>query len=350
MNHATIKVTPIDRPSWQAQLQQAIRTPEELAHTLGLRLAELPYSASAAQSFPLLVPHAFATRMRDGDPNDPLLRQVLATTAEDIETGGYSADPLEETGRYAGDPGVLQKYSSRALLITTGQCAVNCRYCFRRHFPYSETRQSSDERRLGIEKLLDDRAISEIILSGGDPLVLPDKQIAAISQQLVDSSRDVTLRLHTRLPIVIPDRVTQALVDALQPNRLPVVAVVHANHPNEIDAATARALRQLREAGITVLNQSVLLRGVNDCAQTLARLSDRLFSAGVLPYYLHTMDRVQGTAHFDISVDEARRLVGAVSEMRPGYLVPKLATEVPGAASKRQIAPAYPPAVGATAR
>ncbi|GAB5413916.1 MAG: EF-P beta-lysylation protein EpmB [Congregibacter sp.] len=342
MRKARIKLTALERPSWQTQLKTAIRTPEALADAVGLTLAQLPYSAHADQQFALLVPEAFAARMERGNPDDPLLRQVLADTREDIETAGYTADPLEETGRYAGDPGVLQKYTSRALLIVTGQCAVNCRYCFRRHYPYAQARQSSEARRASLKKLLDDPAIEEIILSGGDPLMLPDQQLAAISRQLRGYSRPVTLRVHTRLPIVIPDRVTGSLLNALDPKNVQTVVVVHANHPREIDGHTSAALERLRDAGITVLNQSVLLRGINDCAETLAALNRRLFAAGTLPYYLHTMDPVQGAAHFDSGIEDARRITAELAEQCPGYLVPKLVTETPGARSKRQLAPSYP--------
>lgn len=329
------------RETWQEQLQRALRSPRELADFVGLTPAELGFSAEADASFPLLVPRAFAARMRPGDPDDPLLRQVLAAPAETIEASGYLKDPVAEVSRYGGSPGVLQKYSGRALLIVTGQCAVNCRYCFRRHYPYAENAQSSKARLASIDALLDDLSIREIILSGGDPLLLPDAQLAAIAERIASRQRGVTLRIHTRLPIVIPDRVTESLVEALSRAGLTVVMVMHSNHPNEIDDETARGIGRLKSAGITVLNQAVLLRGVNDSAATLAALSDRLFAAGALPYYLHLLDKVAGAAHFDVPEEDARKLVGELARMRPGYLVPKLAAELPGALSKREIAPSY---------
>lgn len=328
--------------SWQEQLQNAIRTPEALAEAVGLALPDLAFSNEADKEFPLLVPHAFAARIRRGDPQDPLLLQVLATPQEMQATPGYSEDPVAEVSRYGGTPGVLQKYQSRALMVVTGQCAVNCRYCFRRHYPYADNAHSSSERQSAINRLLNDDSIRELILSGGDPLLLPDTQIAAISTQLSAAGRGVTLRIHTRLPIVIPARVTDTLIAALQRPNMPVVIVLHSNHPQEIDAATASAITRLRDAGFTVLNQSVLLAKINDNAETLAQLSDRLFQAGALPYYMHILDKVSGAAHFDIALARARALAGELAAIRPGYLVPRLMMELAGASSKREFAPSYP--------
>ncbi|MFK7830376.1 MAG: EF-P beta-lysylation protein EpmB [Congregibacter sp.] len=329
------------RESWQEQLQNAIRTPQELAGAVGLSESALGYSAAADAQFPLLIPRAFAARMRRSDPQDPLLRQVLAMPVEIQVHEGYSTDPVDEVSRYGGTPGVLQKYQDRALLVLTGQCAVNCRYCFRRHYPYGDNTQSTSDRRLALKKLLDDKNLQEIILSGGDPLLLPDAQIASISDQIAASPNDVIVRIHTRLPIVIPDRVTDALISALQRPGMSVVIVLHCNHPNEIDLPTHSAIQKLVQAGLTVLNQSVLLAGVNDDADTLAQLSDCLFRAGALPYYLHTLDKVAGAAHFDLPVSSARVLAAQLAAIRPGYLVPKLMVETPGASSKRELAPDY---------
>ncbi|MDP5052961.1 MAG: EF-P beta-lysylation protein EpmB [Congregibacter sp.] len=327
--------------SWQEQLQNAIRSPAELAATVGIALKDLPYSAIADDDFALLVPHAFAGRMQKGNAADPLLRQVLAAHEETKTVAGFSTDPVAETSLYAGAPGVLQKYRSRALLVVTGQCAVNCRYCFRRSYPYADNAQSSRERLHAIDELLTDTNIQELILSGGDPLLLPDAQLAAITTHISKSARQITLRIHTRLPIVIPDRVTSTLLAALSTASVPVVVVVHSNHPNEIDAATSQSLRRLRDAGITVLNQSVMLKDINDDAEVLAQLSDRLFASGALPYYIHMLDKVTGSAHFEVSLDRARQIMGELAAARAGYLVPKLAMEVPGADSKREIAPDY---------
>lgn len=327
--------------TWQEQLQNAIRDPRELADVLQIPLSELNYAEAADRAFPLLVPRAFAARMQRGDPSDPLLRQILAAGEETVEAEGFSTDPVGEVSEYGGSPGVLQKYSGRALFVATGHCAVNCRYCFRRHFPYAENAQSSRERMQSVEALLADTTIRELILSGGDPLLLPDEQIAAISERMRPRP-EVTLRIHTRLPIVIPDRITTALLEIFKNSASPVVMVLHANHPNEIDAPTAAAIKRLRGAGATVLNQSVLLAGINDSAAALAALSDQLFAAGALPYYLHMLDRVAGAAHFAVPEDRARLLMGELASTRPGYLVPKLAVEVPGAGSKRELAPQYP--------
>lgn len=330
------------KESWQEQLQNAIRTPTDLAAAVGIALEDLPYSLAADRGFPLLVPRAFAARIERGNVADPLLRQILAAQDETRIVTGYSKDPLAETSLYAGTPGLLQKYTGRALLVVTGQCAINCRYCFRRDYPYADNAQSSAERLATIDRLLDDPSIGEIILSGGDPLLLPDEQIAAMARRIARHQRSVTLRIHTRLPMVIPERVTDSLIQALSEPGLPSVMVLHSNHPNEIDAPTAHAIKSLRDAGTTVLNQSVLLAGVNDKPEVLAHLSDRLFAAGALPYYIHMLDKVAGAAHFEVSEDSARRIMGELSGMRPGYLVPKLAVERPGAHSKRQLEPVYP--------
>jgi EF-P beta-lysylation protein EpmB len=327
--------------TWQEQLQNALRSPDELAEFLGLSPAELGYSGEADDSFPLLVPRSFAARMRRGDATDPLLRQVLAAPEETLERADYGRDPVAEVSRYGGSPGILQKYSGRALMIVTGQCAVNCRYCFRRHYPYADNAQSSADRLVSVDALLDDLSLRELILSGGDPLLLPDKQISAIAERIQRRQRGVTLRIHTRLPVVIPDRVTETLTEALTKPAMPVVIVLHSNHPNEINNETAAAIGRLKAAGITVLNQAVLLRGVNDTVESLAALSDRLFAAGAMPYYLHLLDKVAGAGHFDVPEDTARNLVGELASIRPGYLVPKLAVEVPGASSKRELAPSY---------
>jgi EF-P beta-lysylation protein EpmB len=329
------------RESWQQQLQGAIRSPADLAAAVGVTLDDLPYSHLADQGFPLLVPRVFAARMEQANPDDPLLRQVLAAIDETKIAAGYSNDPLAETSLYAGTPGLLQKYRGRALLVVTGQCAINCRYCFRRDYPYSDNALSSTERLATIDQLLEDSSIEEIILSGGDPLLLPDDQLAAIAQRIARHKRELTLRIHTRLPIVIPDRITTALTHTLSQVGLRSVMVLHSNHPNEIDLATTKAIQSLRNAGVTMLNQSVLLAGVNDKPEVLAALSDRLFAAGALPYYIHMLDKVSGAAHFEVSEDSARRIMGDLSALRPGYLVPKLAVERPGAASKRQLEPIY---------
>lgn len=329
------------RATWQEQLQSAIRTPEDLAAAVGLAMDALPYCGVADDAFSLLVPQAFASRIEKGNAEDPLLLQVLAADEETVKVAGFSNDPVAETSLYSGSPGVIQKYHGRALLIATGHCAINCRYCFRRSYPYSDNAQSTTDRLSAIDRLLEDPSIHELILSGGDPLLLPDGNLAVIADHIRQHSRRITLRVHTRLPIVIPDRVTNSLINALMPSGIPVVVIVHCNHPNEIDEETSQALLRLRNAGITVLNQSVMLRGVNDDAQILGELSDRLFASGTLPYYIHLLDKVAGSAHFEVAEAQARKIMGQLAGKRPGYLVPKLAVEVPGAESKREISPDY---------
>ena len=328
--------------SWQAQLKNAIRSPDELAAYLGLPDGALSHSPEAAADFPLLVPRAFAARMEGGNPDDPLLRQVLVSPEETLPRAGYNGDPLGERSLQSDSRGLLQKYQGRALLIATGHCAVNCRYCFRREFPYAENRLSQATRLQQVQHLLRDEGLKELILSGGDPLLLSDAQLAEIAALLKAAPHRVTLRVHTRLPIVIPERVTAGLLESLTGSGMRSVVVLHCNHSKEIDASVCRALKHLRDAGITVLNQAVLLKGVNDNATVLAQLSDALFDAGVLPYYLHLLDPVAGAAHFEVSAERARRIVGELAAQRPGYLVPKLAVEVPGACSKQELAPIYP--------
>jgi EF-P beta-lysylation protein EpmB len=326
---------------WSEQLRDAIRSTDELAAELGLEPRELPVAEAAQGAFPLLVPRAFAARMRRGDRNDPLLRQVLVAAEEERSVAGFDTDPVGELSRYADEPGLLQKYSGRALLIATGHCAINCRYCFRRHYPYGEQALTRGERLARIDELVEDESIGEIILSGGDPLLLADRELAAIARRIAGAPRPITLRVHTRLPVVIPDRITAGLLAALATEELRSVVVLHSNHAQEIDTNTAAAIRRMREAGITVLNQAVLLAGVNDDPHTLARLSDALFAAGALPYYLHQLDPVAGAAHFAVDDARARRIAGELAELRPGYLVPRLTREVAGAGSKRILAPLY---------
>ena len=295
-------ITPIETPwepdIWRRELQQAIRTSSELLQYVKVQ-SEF---ASDDEPFPVRVPRGFADRMVPGDENDPLLRQVLATTHEQIDVPGFVRDPLQEQSDrnlIHPAPGLLHKYHGRALLITTGACAINCRYCFRRHFPYADHQQSRHEKALAAVQ--NDKSIEEVILSGGDPLLLDDSAL----QRLVDSLAHIghlqRLRIHTRIPVVLPARVTRALVEMLSTSRLDVVMVIHSNHAQELDAATARSLAALNNAGIHLLNQAVLLKGVNDNLPAQIALAKTLFSQRVMPYYLHLPDRVAGTAHFFIT-------------------------------------------------
>ena len=326
---------------WQQQLAECVTSVPELLAALGLDAHLVPEASVRAQSFPLRVPLSYVARMRRGDPADPLLRQVLPTLAETVEQPGFVADPLGELEALAA-PGLLHKYRGRALLITTSVCAIHCRYCFRREFPYaaqSETPRWS-EALAGIER---DTSIREVILSGGDPFALGNARLASLTRALERAPHIERLRVHTRLPIVLPARVDAGLTEWLEGLRWRAVIVLHANHANEIDAEVASACARLRASGATLLNQSVLLAGVNDDAATLAALSERLFAAGVLPYYLHLLDRVRGTAQFEVAEQRARRILGALSAGLPGYLVPRLVRESAGAPAKTPVPPLFPP-------
>lgn len=318
---------------WQELWRGAIRDPAELLALLGLPGLAARVSADAAAQFPLRVPRGFAARMRHGDPGDPLLRQVLPLDDEDRVVPGFGLDAVGDLAA-SGGPGIVHKYDGRALLVATGSCAIHCRYCFRRHYPYGEQTAAAGQWRAALDYLAADPSIAEVLLSGGDPLSLSTAKLAEFTDALAGLAHVRRLRLHTRLPVVLPERVDAALLGWLSSLPQQVVVVVHANHANEIDAGVALALGRLREAGATVLNQSVLLRGVNDSVPALADLSERLFEAGVLPYYLHLLDRVAGSAHFEVPEDEARQLHEALTARLPGYLVPRLVREVAGAPSK----------------
>lgn len=324
-----------DTPSndWQQQLRDVIRDPAALCRHLGL---DVEWSSGARRGhdlFPVRVPLAYLSRIRRGDPNDPLLRQVLPLGAEGDAVRGYVDDPLEERD-HTPRPGLIHKYPGRALLIASPTCAINCRYCFRRHFPYADNAPSMREWERTLDYLREDDSIREAILSGGDPLASPDRRLAALVARLDAIPHLKRLRIHTRLPVVIPDRVDDALLEWLGSTRLQKVMVLHINHAQEIDEAVVAACVRLKAAGVTLLNQSVLLRGINDDVDTLAALSERLFEAGILPYYLHVLDPVSGAAHFDVPDDEARDLVDALRQRLAGFLMPRLVREVPGERSK----------------
>jgi len=318
---------------WQAALARAVTDPAELLAAVDLGEEWLPAARAAARLFPLRVPRGFVARMRRGDPRDPLLRQVLPLAEECVAAEGFAADPVGDLAAMVA-PGVLHKYRGRMLLTTTGACAVHCRYCFRRHFPYADANPAADRWRAALEHIAGDDSVSEVILSGGDPLSLSDRRLAELARGLDDVAHLRRLRLHTRLPIVLPERVNDELLDWLEATRLRTVMVVHANHANEIDSSVRAALARLKAAGVELLNQSVLLRGVNDSAEALTALSEAIFGAGVLPYYLHMLDRVQGASHFEVPDAVARSLMAELNKRLPGYLVPRLVREIPGAPGK----------------
>jgi len=318
---------------WQQLWRDAVRDPAELLGLLGLEDLAGRLSPEAVRQFPLRVPRGFVARMRHGDPHDPLLRQVLPLDDEDRQVPGFGLDAVGDLAA-GGGAGVIHKYQGRVLLVATGSCAVHCRYCFRRHYPYAEQTAAAANWRQALDYLAADTSVSEVLLSGGDPLSLSTAKLAEFTRALARLPHVRRLRLHTRLPVVLPERVDPELLAWLAGLPWPVVVVIHANHGNEIDADVTSALVRLRGTGAHLLNQAVLLRGVNDSVPALAGLSERLFAAGVLPYYLHQLDRVAGTAHFEVPDDQARGLHEALAATLPGYLVPRLVREVAGAPAK----------------
>ena len=332
MAHIVTLNTP-SREDWLSQLADVITDPTELLRLLNVDTDEnLLAGRDAKRLFPLRVPRAFAARMRKGDPNDPLLRQVLTVQEEFIAAPGFSTDPLEEQDSVV--PGLLHKYRNRALLLVKGGCAVNCRYCFRRHFPYAENQGNKRNWQVALDYISAHPELDEIIFSGGDPLMAKDNELFWLLDALETIPHIKRLRIHSRLPIVIPARITEGLTQRFADSSLQILLVNHINHAQEIDDDFRQAMRKLKTAGVTLLNQSVLLRDVNDNAQTLAALSNALFDAGVMPYYLHVLDKVQGAAHFMVSDDEARTIMRELLTLVSGYMVPKLAREIGGEPSK----------------
>jgi EF-P beta-lysylation protein EpmB len=327
-----------DSSSWQQQIRSAVRSVDQLLERLKLPPNQLENAPiEALRDFPTFVPLPYLARIRRGDIDDPLLTQVLPTPAEDQSPGPYSIDPLGESASTL-QPGMLQKYAGRVLLVTTGVCAVNCRYCFRRHFPYDEAPKSPGQWQGAIEQIADDRSLEEVILSGGDPLMLVDKNLEQLVMQLDSISHLKRLRIHTRLPIVIPQRVTDQLLKLLSASRLQQIMVIHSNHAREIDDAVESALARLGNTGTILLNQSVLLHRVNDRTETLIALSKRLLECRVLPYYLHKNDAVIGTSHFEVSVKKGIELIEEMRKSLPGYAVPQFVQEIAGQPNKTVLA------------
>jgi EF-P beta-lysylation protein EpmB len=324
---------------WRRELAEAVTDPAELLRLLDLDPGLLPAARRAASRFGLRVPRNYIACMRRGDPLDPLLRQVLPLAAECEDVSGFGADPVGDLAAVR-TPGVLAKYHGRALLMTTGACAVHCRYCFRREFPYASATLTPARLEAALGALGTMRGLEEVILSGGDPLALPTSHLARITGALGRLAGLRRLRIHTRTPIVLPSRVNGPLLEWLRGLSWTTVVVLHVNHARELSLDVRAALAQLADSDVTLLNQSVLLRGVNDDEDALAELSLELFDSGVLPYYLHLLDRVTGTAHFDTPEEKAVRLVASLPRRLPGYLVPKLVREVAGEDSKLPIAPA----------
>ena len=333
-------------PRWQTLWREALRDPVELLEGLGLASLAARVSASAQAQFPLRVPRGYVARMKHGDPKDPLLRQVLPLDDEDRVVPGFSLDAVGDAAAKGGT-GVIHKYDGRALLIATGSCAIHCRYCFRRHFPYAEETAAAGSWASALDYLRADPSVREVILSGGDPLSLSTAKLAELTDALRGLPQITRLRIHTRLPIVLPERIDAEFLDWIAALPWPVVMVLHANHANEIrahgsgvdriDDGVRTACAALRARGVHLLNQTVLMRGVNDSVDALVDLSEALFAAGVLPYYLHLLDRVQGTAHFEVPEAEALALRAAIHARLPGYLVPALVREVAGQQGKTPV-------------
>jgi len=321
---------------WQILLSGCIRSPESLWQRLDLPLDTLPAALRGHQDFPLRVPEPYLAKIELGNPDDPLLRQVLPVAAEVERPAGFVTDPLGE--RQANpSSGLLHKYQSRVLLVLSGACAINCRYCFRRHFPYEDNRLSTREFEQIETYLRAHPEVNEVILSGGDPLVVSNARLSILLKLLENIPSVTRLRIHSRLPVVIPQRVDQGLLELLAGSRLDCILVTHSNHPRELDGLFDQAMSALRQARVHLLNQAVLLRGVNNDAEVLAALSERLFSAGVLPYYLHLLDPVAGAHHFDVPEALARPLMAELHRRLPGFLIPRLVREIPGRPGKTLI-------------
>jgi len=318
--------------SWKSHLKSAFSDAAELLQYLQIDVSDPRMNIDHIPRFKLRVPRPFAAKMKKGQINDPLLLQVLALQQENVDVDGYTSDPLDEQKQQ--HPGLLHKYYGRVLLLLTGSCAVNCRYCFRRHFPYQEGSQNSSNLQANIDYIRNNTTISEVILSGGDPLIAGDRQIKALVEKLEEIPHLENLRIHSRLPIVIPQRITEQFIEILSTTRLQTSMIIHANHPNEIDDFTGNKLQQLVRSGTTVLNQAVLLKNVNDTGEVLATLNRRLFEFQVLPYYLHLLDPVAGAAHFYQPLEKAISIMTDLRNELPGYLVPKLAIEEPNKQSK----------------
>ncbi|TQV86976.1 EF-P beta-lysylation protein EpmB [Aliikangiella coralliicola] len=333
-------IIPVSEPdcqvkSWKNFLKEAVSDPLELLQDLNLKPEDIEYAIDPSNPFKVRVPRPFIEKMRIGDPDDPLLRQVLSLDIENADFEGYSSDPLKETN--SDTPGLLHKYEGRVLLILASACAVNCRYCFRRHFPYQDKVANGDSLKESLAYIKNNPTIKEVILSGGDPLIVSDGFLQSLVDELDTIKHLKRLRIHSRLPIVIPQRISRELCNIFNKTRLKSSLVLHINHGNEIDSALIKSLNKLTEVGVQLLNQSVLLKGVNDSVQALVQLSERLFEAGILPYYVHMLDKVDGAAHFDISQAKAVALMNQIREQLPGYLVPRLAVEEPGKGSKTVI-------------
>ncbi|MBM3966471.1 MAG: EF-P beta-lysylation protein EpmB [Planctomycetes bacterium] len=322
-------VQDLESHAWQRSMQNAVRSVPELLECLALRPEDFPGPVDLENPFPLFVPREFIARMNPGDPLDPLLLQILPTSEERIQTPGYQRDPVgDEYVERA--PGLLHKYTSRVLMIASGLCAVHCRYCFRRHFPYDESPKSNEQWQRAIDLIASDPSIREVILSGGDPLSLGNQRLKGLGNTIESIEHVQRLRIHTRFPVMIPNRIDSEFCDWIASSRLSCWVVLHINHANEIDQALTRAIRALKLAGASVLNQAVLLRGINDTVVLQRNLCERLIDVGVQPYYLHQLDHVEGAAHFETPLVVGEQIIDELRKLLPGYAVPRLVREVSG--------------------
>jgi EF-P beta-lysylation protein EpmB len=322
--------------NWKNILQQASSSPEELLNELDIEDSSL-ISRQANQDFPLRVPAGFISKMNQNDPADPLFRQIWPSAEEETDKIGFSKDPLNEVNHLVA-PGLLHKYHGRVLLVLTGACAIHCRYCFRRHFPYSDSNPSGENLQKAIEYLHKETSVTEVILSGGDPLSVSDERLSELVSRLAEIPHLKRLRIHTRFPVVVPERINDACLDWLTRTHLQLAIVLHVNHAHELDKSVEQAILKLRNQNIPLFNQSVLLKGINDSARALVDLSEALFSYGIIPYYLHLLDPVSGASHFEVDESSARLLMQEIQKRLPGYLLPKLVREDPATAHKTIIA------------
>jgi EF-P beta-lysylation protein EpmB len=322
--------------SWSAVLSNAFKDPVKLLQFLQLDADDYLSQLQTESNFRMLVPLSYAEKMKKGDWNDPILRQVLPLIRENIKTIGFVTDPVGDLNAEIS-PGLLQKYQGRVLLLVTGACPVHCRYCFRREFPYSESIPDKKQWQTTLSNIQKDESINEIIMSGGDPLMLSDKRLQKMCADLAKVPHIKTLRFHTRVPVFIPERLTDTFLNWLYNLELRKVMVIHTNHANELDDVVGNGLLALRNTGVTLLNQSVLLKGINDSVELLSALSMRLIEFQVLPYYLHQLDRIQGTAHFEVEKTKALELIKTLQNKLPGYLIPRLVEEISGKRSKQAI-------------
>ncbi|MGC6247344.1 EF-P beta-lysylation protein EpmB [Bisgaard Taxon 45] len=321
-----------EEQSWTDHLANAISDPKILLKTLNLSTEYVEQDLHARRLFPVRVPLPFVAKMEKGNPKDPLLLQVMSAREEFLQVEGFSKDPLEEQAAVV--PSVLHKYRNRLLLMVKGGCAVNCRYCFRRHFPYADNKGNKANWQKALDYIAQHSEIEEVIFSGGDPLMAKDHELDWLIKKLENIPHLQRLRIHTRLPVVIPQRITEQLCQMLSACRFQTVLVTHINHPNEIDTHLVQAMDKLKNAGIVLLNQAVLLKGVNDNAHILKQLGDKLFASQILPYYLHLLDKVEGASHFYLDDQQALTIYKELQSLTSGYLVPKLAREIAKEANK----------------